>query len=83
MRTPLTTKEAVEKYQPKDCIGDCEPCYNCLESATCSMICKSCEERIWFYGSWGDEKTPLTFDCPYCGNQQSNPFSKRRKGKEK
>ena len=71
---PLTTDEAIAKFECNDCKAGntCE--WNCVESATCSLRCKKCGERNWFAGDLprkGDGK--WEFVCRVCG--VSNSYS--------
>ena len=81
MSKPMTTKEAHKEYLCDVCMsgGDCG--YNCVESATCSIACDHCFERVWFQGdTW---RIPEYFTCPYCGknafNSQYKYFKKFRR----
>jgi hypothetical protein len=60
MPKPMTTKQAQEIY-PED-----------TESYTCSILCRICKSRVWFYGNLEDQKN--NFKCPYCGVEQSNKY---------
>ena len=76
LEEPMTTEQAEQKYLCEHCKEGCDCPYcscTCLESSTCSMRCKTCNERIWFHGSWGMPDKPEKFNCPYCG-AECNPL---------
>ena len=74
MTQELTTDQAIELFQCDQCKEghDCE--WNCVESATCSLRCPVCNERVWFQGSLQD--TPRVVECPYCSSHFQNQHSR-------
>jgi len=73
---PLTTEQAKELYTCKECKAGNDCGMSCLESATCSVRCNICSQRIWFQGDlW---HTPRTFKCPYCDSDYTNKWSMQK-----
>jgi hypothetical protein len=71
MQNPMTTKEAVDKHECSVCreqgSGSSACGFDCVESATCSLRCKACNERNWFTGDLPRERKDWQFDCVKCG----------------
>lgn len=66
-KQPMTEARAIDKFECQACAlsqegRDCD----CVTSATCSLLCKSCGESIYFQGNFHDEDMPSRFACPYC-----------------
>lgn len=72
MSKPMTTEQAQENFECKECKdgGDCG--YNCVESCTCSLNCTNCKKRVWFQGDLGQQKR--NYACPYCFSVQHNKY---------
>lgn len=77
MKKPMTGAEADNRFG-QDCNTCDVECYDCILSATCSMICHKCSVRNWFQGSWGDADTPDLFLCVGCGQELKTPASRLR-----
>jgi hypothetical protein len=68
LNNPLTTDEAIERFQCDDCKKG-NPCeWECVESATCSRPCRKCGERNWFAG---DLPLDGEFVCLSCNTKNS------------
>jgi hypothetical protein len=70
MSTPMTPAQADEKHMCPTCRegGDCG--WDCILSATCSVLCQECKQGVYFTGNLCDQDP--SFVCPTCGAQQSN-----------
>ena len=68
LNEPLTTAEAIERFECADCKKGNPYEWECVESATCSLMCRKCGERNWFAGSLPREGPgSWEFVCRGCG----------------
>ena len=69
LNKPMTTDQAIERHQCSQCRSG-DPCeMDCVESSTCSLICKHCGERNWWTGDLPWHR-PWVFRCVGCGKLQ-------------
>ena len=62
--TPMTTAEALDRYECSVCRGGGDCGWNCVESNTGSIRCSPCGSRVWFARSLPPRG--LEYTCPYC-----------------
>jgi len=78
MSEPMTPARAGEIHLCSQCReegeGACE--LDCVMSSTCSVICRSCRESVFFSGDLSDQESE--FICPSCGTFQTSRHLGRR-----
>lgn len=68
LNSPMDTKTAILRFSCPECKDGNDCGWNCVESATCSLRCKSCNERNWFTGNLPEHKIgKWIFTCVACG----------------
>jgi len=74
LSSPMTAEQATEKHQCRQCAegGFCG--WDCVLSATCSLVCAYCGIRNYFTGDL--PAVSARFDCVACGKE--NLFIRRR-----
>jgi len=65
----LTSDQAEARYRCSTCEEGGYCGHDCVEGATSSDRCASCNERVWFRDYTGDPRI-TDYTCPYCGTFQ-------------
>lgn len=75
---PMTSQEAIDRFQCEQCRTEgADPCgWDCVVSATCSLLCRSCRRTNFFPGDM--HNAPAEFPCVHCGAQVINRARLRR-----
>lgn len=75
MKEPMTSDQAIEKFQCESCKAGNYCGFECTLSRTCSFLCNNCRRGIYYEGDTQD--APEIIVCPHCGAEKKNEYRRK------